>query len=27
MSMDDAKFVADTFLEVIEKYSYRGCSF
>ena len=27
MSMEDAKFVADTFLEVIEKYSYRGCSF
>lgn len=27
MSHEDAKFVADTFLEVIEKYSYRGCSF
>jgi len=27
MSMDDAKYVADTFLEVIEKYSYRGCTF
>ncbi len=27
MSMEDAEFVADTFLEVIEKYSYRGCSF
>ena len=27
MSMEDAAFVADTFLEVIEKYSYRGCSF
>ncbi len=27
MSMDDAKFVADTFLEVIHKYAYRGCSF
>ena len=27
MSMEDAKFVADTFLEVIEKYNYRGCSF
>ena len=27
MSMEDAKFVADTFLKVIEKYSYRGCSF
>jgi UDP-4-amino-4,6-dideoxy-L-N-acetyl-beta-L-altrosamine transaminase len=27
MSMKDATFVADTFLEIIEKYSYRGCSF
>ena len=27
MSMEDATFVADTFLEVIEKYAYRGCSF
>jgi UDP-4-amino-4,6-dideoxy-L-N-acetyl-beta-L-altrosamine transaminase len=27
MSIDDAAFVADTLLEVIEKYSYRGCSF
>jgi len=27
MSMDDAKYVADTFLDVIHKYSYRGCSF
>lgn len=27
MSMDDAKFVADTFLEVVHKYAYRGCSF
>ena len=27
MSFEDAKFVADTFLEVVEKYSYRGCSF
>jgi len=27
MSMEDAKFVADTFLEVIHKYAYRGCSF
>ena len=27
MSMDEAKIVADTVLEVIEKYSYRGCSF
>ena len=27
MSLDDAKFVADTFLEVLGKYSYRGCSF
>ncbi|MDD2780482.1 UDP-4-amino-4,6-dideoxy-N-acetyl-beta-L-altrosamine transaminase [Sulfuricurvum sp.] len=27
MSMEDAKVVVDTVLEVIEKYSYRGCSF
>jgi UDP-4-amino-4,6-dideoxy-L-N-acetyl-beta-L-altrosamine transaminase len=27
MNMDDAKFVADTLLEVLEKYSMRGCSF
>ncbi|AFV96456.1 MULTISPECIES: UDP-4-amino-4,6-dideoxy-N-acetyl-beta-L-altrosamine transaminase [unclassified Sulfuricurvum] len=27
MSLEDAKIVADTLLEVIEKYSYRGCSF
>lgn len=27
MSLEDAKMVADTLLEVIEKYSYRGCSF
>jgi len=27
MSMDDAKYVADTLLEVIHKYSYRACSF
>ena len=27
MSLKDAKKVADTFLDVIEKYSYRGCSF
>ena len=27
MSLEDAKFVADTLLEVVEKYSYRGCSF
>lgn len=27
MTMDDAIRVADTLLEVIEKYSYRGCSF
>ncbi len=27
MSMDDAKFVADTFLEVVHKYAYRRCSF
>ncbi len=27
MSMQDAKYVADSFLSVIEKYAYRGCSF
>lgn len=27
MSMKDAKYVADSFLSVIDKYSYRGCSF
>ncbi len=27
MSIDHAKFVADIFLQVIHKYSYRGCSF
>lgn len=27
MSMEDAKYVADTFLDVIAKFSYRGCSF
>jgi len=27
MTLDDAKFIADTFLEIIEKYSIRGCSF
>ena len=27
MALKDAEFVADTFLEVIDKYSYRGCSF
>ena len=27
MSMSDAKYVADTVLNVIEKYAYRGCSF
>ncbi len=27
MSIEDAKFVADIFLEVIEKNSYRGCNF
>ncbi|WP_345993162.1 UDP-4-amino-4,6-dideoxy-N-acetyl-beta-L-altrosamine transaminase [Sulfurimonas sp. HSL-1716] len=27
MSMEDAAFVADTFLEIVEKYGYRGCSF
>jgi len=26
MSMDDAKYVADTFLDVIHKYTHRGCS-
>lgn len=27
MSLDDAKYVADTFLDVIHKYAHRGCSF
>jgi len=27
MSMDDAKYVADTLLDIIHKYKYRGCSF
>jgi UDP-4-amino-4,6-dideoxy-L-N-acetyl-beta-L-altrosamine transaminase len=27
MSMDDAAFVADRVLEVLEQYAYRGCSF
>ncbi|MBN2781791.1 MAG: UDP-4-amino-4,6-dideoxy-N-acetyl-beta-L-altrosamine transaminase [Campylobacterales bacterium] len=27
MSLDDAKYVADTFLDVIDKYAHRGCSF
>lgn len=27
MTIEDAVFVADTVLEVIEKYSYRGCNF
>jgi len=27
MSIDDARYVADTLLEVMEKYSFRGCSF
>ncbi len=27
MSLEDAKFVADTFLQIIQKYNYRGCSF
>jgi len=27
MSMEDAKYVADTFLGVIHKYAHRGCSF
>lgn len=27
MSMEDAKYVADTVMEIVEKYAYRGCSF
>jgi len=27
MSMEDAKYVADTFLDVIHKYLHKGCSF
>jgi len=27
MSMEDAKYVTDTFLDVIHKYAHRGCSF
>lgn len=27
MSMEDAKYVADTVLEIINKFHYRGCSF
>jgi UDP-4-amino-4,6-dideoxy-L-N-acetyl-beta-L-altrosamine transaminase len=27
MTLKDAKFVADKFLDILEKYSYRGCSF
>jgi UDP-4-amino-4,6-dideoxy-L-N-acetyl-beta-L-altrosamine transaminase len=27
MSMENAKYVADTVLETVEKYAYRGCSF
>lgn len=27
MSLDDARIFADKFLEIISKYSYRGCSF
>jgi len=27
MSMEDAQYVADTFLDVIHKYAHRGCSF
>ena len=27
MSIEDAKFVADTLLNIIHKYNYRGCSF
>jgi UDP-4-amino-4,6-dideoxy-L-N-acetyl-beta-L-altrosamine transaminase len=26
MSMEDAKYVADTVLEIVEKYAYRGCN-
>ena len=27
MSMEDAKYVADMFLDTIRKYSHKGCSF
>ena len=27
MSMDDAKYVADTVLKIVNKYAHRGCSF
>ncbi|MBA1438119.1 MAG: UDP-4-amino-4,6-dideoxy-N-acetyl-beta-L-altrosamine transaminase [Epsilonproteobacteria bacterium] len=27
MNMEDAKYVADTVLEVLQQYNYRGCSF
>ncbi|HUH43229.1 MAG TPA: UDP-4-amino-4,6-dideoxy-N-acetyl-beta-L-altrosamine transaminase [Sulfurimonas sp.] len=27
MTLEDAKFVADTFLSILDKYSYRGCTF
>lgn len=27
MNMEDAKYVADTVLEIVEKYAHRGCSF
>lgn len=27
MTLEDAKFVADTFLNILDKYSYRGCTF
>jgi len=27
LSLDDAAFIADTFLDIVDKYGYRGCSF
>jgi len=27
MSLEDAKYIADTFLEILQEYSVRGCSF
>jgi UDP-4-amino-4,6-dideoxy-L-N-acetyl-beta-L-altrosamine transaminase len=27
MSMDDAKYVADTVLEILSEYAHRGCGF
>jgi len=27
MNLDDAKFVADTIIEVVSKYSHRKCNF